>query len=56
VGLFVGLLAGIGLGLLLFQLEVLDPAAIIGLLVPLVGAILGLILPGLLRRGEPKPA
>jgi hypothetical protein len=46
----VGLVGGLGLGLLLQQGAILDPANIFGLLLPAGGALLGLIVPGMLRR------
>jgi hypothetical protein len=54
-GLVIGLPGGIGAGLALMQVEVLDPAAILGLIVPRIGALLGLLVPGLVHR-EPKEA
>src|SRR5712691_3080033 len=50
VGMVVGLVAGLGLGLLLQQGAILDPANIFGLLLPAGGALLGLIVPGMLHR------
>jgi hypothetical protein len=50
VGMVVGLVGGLGLGLLLQQGAILDPANIFGLLLPAGGALLGLIVPGTLRR------
>jgi hypothetical protein len=46
----VGLVGGLGLGLLLQQGAILDPANIFGLLLPAGGALLGLIVPGMLHR------
>lgn len=48
VGIVVGLVGGFGLGLLLQQMAILDPASALGLLLPAGGAVLGIILPGLL--------
>ena len=50
VGMVVGVVAGLGLGLLLQQGAILDPANIFGLLFPAGGALLGLIVPGMLHR------
>jgi hypothetical protein len=50
VGMVVGLVGGLGLGLLLQQGAILDPANIFGLLLPAGGALLGLIVPGVLHR------
>lgn len=47
VSLVVGVVAGLGLGLLLQQAAILDPANILGLLLPVGGAVVGLIVPGL---------
>ena len=55
LGLVIGLVGGIGLGLLLMQLEVLDPREVVGLALPGIGALLGLLMPGLFSR-EPEPA
>ena len=52
VGMVVGLLAGLGVGLLLQQLAILDPGNFLGLLLPFGGAVLGLILPGVAYRGR----
>jgi F0F1-type ATP synthase assembly protein I len=45
VGVVVGVVAGVGIGLLLQQMAILDPANLLGLLLPGGGAVLGLILP-----------
>ncbi|HYT11478.1 MAG TPA: hypothetical protein VEL12_01725 [Candidatus Nitrosopolaris sp.] len=50
VGMVVGLLAGLGLGLLLQQGAILDPANVLGLLLPVGGALLGLIVSGMFHR------
>jgi hypothetical protein len=50
VGMVVGLVAGLGLGLLLQQAAILDPANVLGLLLPAGGALLGLIVPGIFHR------
>lgn len=55
VGMVVGVVAGLGIGLLLQQVEILDPANFLGLLLPGGGAILGLILPGIAYRGRIAP-
>jgi hypothetical protein len=55
VGMIVGLVAGLGIGLLLQQLDILDPANFLGLLLPGGAAILGLILPGIAYRGRIAP-
>ena len=55
VGMIVGLVAGLGIGLLLQQAEILDPGNFLGLLLPGGGAILGLILPGIAYRGRIAP-
>jgi hypothetical protein len=55
VGMVVGVVAGLGIGLLLQQLAILDPANFLGLLFPGGGAILGLILPGIAYRGRIAP-
>jgi len=55
VGLVVGVVAGLGIGLLLQQVAILDPANFLGLLLPGGGAILGLILPGIAYRGRIAP-
>jgi hypothetical protein len=52
VGMVVGVVAGLGIGLLLQQGAILDPANFLGLLLPGGGAILGLILPGIAYRGR----
>lgn len=49
-GMVVGLVAGLGLGLLLQQGAILDPANALGLLLPAGGALLGLIVPGTFHR------
>jgi len=50
VGMIVGLVAGLGLGLVLQQGAVLDPANVLGLLLPAGGALLGFIVPGVFHR------
>ena len=50
VGLVVGVVAGLGLGLLLQEMAILDPANALGLLFPGGGAVLGFLMPGILRR------
>src|SRR5438132_1125317 len=49
VGIVVGVVGGFGIGLLLQQMAILDPANVLGLLLPGGGAVLGAILPGLLH-------
>ena len=49
VGMVVGVVAGLGIGLLLQEMAILDPANVLGLLLPGGGAVVGIILPGLLR-------
>ena len=55
VGMVVGVVAGLGIGLLLQQDAILDPANFLGLLLPGGAAILGLILPGIAYRGPIAP-
>jgi len=55
VGMIVGLVAGLGIGLLLQQGAILDPANFLGLLLPGGAAILGLIFPGVAYRGRIAP-
>lgn len=50
VSMVVGVVAGLGVGLLLQQTAILDPANIFGLLLPIGGAFVGLIVPGLAHR------
>jgi len=50
VGVIVGLVAGLGLGLVLQQAAILDPANVLGLLLPAGGALLGFIVPGTFHR------
>ena len=50
VGLVVGVVAGVGLGLLLQEMAILDPANALDLLFPGGGAVLGFLIPGILRR------
>jgi hypothetical protein len=50
VGVIVGLVAGLGLGLVLQQAAILDPANVLGLLLPAGGGLLGFIVPGTLHR------
>jgi hypothetical protein len=49
VGLIFGLLGGAGLGLALAQFAVLAPDSIIGLVIAGIGALVGLLTPGILR-------
>lgn len=49
VGMVVGVVAGLGVGLLLQEMAILDPANALGLLFPGGGAVLGFLVPGLLR-------
>ena len=51
VGMVVGLVAGLGVGLVLQQAAILDPGNFLGLLLPIGGAIFGLIVPGIAYRG-----
>lgn len=51
LGFIFGLLAGVGIGLVLMEMGVLDPRALAGLAVPAVGAIVGAVLPGVLHHG-----
>jgi hypothetical protein len=53
LGGLIGLLGGIGFGLLLQQTGTLSPTSLAGLIVPAIGLIAGVSLPGLLSR---KPA
>ena len=55
VGMVVGVVAGLGIGLFLQQVAILDPANFLGLLLPGGGAILGLILPGIAYRRPVAP-
>lgn len=50
VGMVVGVVAGLGLGLLLQEAAILDPANVLGLLLPAGGAFVGLIVPGFAHR------
>jgi hypothetical protein len=50
VGMIVGFLAGLGVGLLLQEAATLDPANALGLAFPVVGAVIGLVVPGVFRR------
>jgi len=52
VAMVVGLVAGLGVGLLLQETAILDPGNFLGLLLPLGGAVLGLILTGTAYRGR----
>jgi hypothetical protein len=54
VGVVVGILAGFGVGLLLQEAAVLDPANALGLAFPVAGAVIGLVVPGALRRAQPR--
>lgn len=56
VGFLFGALAGIGLALALEQFGIIDPTSFIGLVIAIVGAILGVILPGTLHRGGSNDA
>jgi hypothetical protein len=49
-GLIAGALAGLGFGLTLQQVGTLDPRSLVGLILPAGGALLGLIVAGMLRR------
>jgi hypothetical protein len=49
VGLVVGVVAGLGLGLLLQEIAILDPANALGLVFVGGGAVLGFLIPGVLR-------
>jgi hypothetical protein len=49
VGIVVGVVGGFGLGLVLQEMAILDPASAFGLLIPAAGGVLGIILPGLLH-------
>lgn len=49
VGAVVGVVAGLGIGLLLQQMAILDPANALDLLLPGGGAVVGFLMPGLLR-------
>ncbi len=50
VAMIVGLLGGLGVGAVLQQAAILDPANLVGLLLPIGGAVIGLFLAGVLRR------
>lgn len=50
VGMIVGLIAGLGVGLLLQEAATLDPANAIGLAFPAAGAVIGLVVPGAFYR------
>jgi hypothetical protein len=50
VAVIVGLLGGLGVGAVLQQAAILDPANLVGLLLPIGGAVIGLFLAGVLRR------
>jgi hypothetical protein len=56
VGLVFGALAGLGLALALEQFGILDPTTFIGLVIAIVGAVLGLILPGTFHKGASNDA
>ena len=55
VGIVVGVVGGFGIGLLLQQMAILDPANVLGLLLPAGGGALGAILPGLLHSRRTAP-
>ena len=58
VSAVVGVVAGLGLGLLLQQYAILDPGNVFGLLLPVGGALIGLITSGLAFRqvaAVPRP-
>lgn len=55
VGMIVGIVAGLGVGLWLQQVAILDPGNLLGLLFPVGGAVLGLIVPGIAYRGRVAP-
>lgn len=55
VGIIVGLVGGLGIGLYLQEVAILDPGNFLGLLLPVGGAILGLIVPGVAYRGRIAP-
>ena len=56
VGMILGLLGGLGAGLYLQQAAILDPANVLGLALPGVGVVLGLLLPGTLhQRSASRP-
>jgi len=46
LGMVVGIVAGLGIGLFLQQVAVLDPGNFLDLLLPVGGGLLGLVLPG----------
>ena len=50
VGMIVGFLAGLGVGLLLQEAATLDPANPLGLALPVAGAVVGLVVPGVFSR------
>ncbi len=51
VGLIFGALGGLGLALAAEQFGILDPTTLAGLVILVVAAVLGLLLPGILNRG-----
>lgn len=55
VGMVVGVVGGLGIGLVLQEFAILDPANILGLLLPVGGAIVGLVVPGVAYRGRIAP-
>ena len=55
VGMVVGLVAGLGVGLLLQETAILDPGNFLGLLLPGGGAVLGLVVTGITYRGSAAP-
>ena len=56
VGILFGALGGVGLALALEQFGIIDPTSFIGLIIAVVGAVLGAILPGTFHKGSSKDA
>ena len=56
VGVLFGALGGVGLALALEQFGILDPTSFIGLVIAIIGAVLGALLPGTFHKGTPKDA
>ena len=56
VGVLFGALGGVGLALALEQFGILDPTSFIGLVIAVIGAVLGLILPGTFHKSSPADA